>query len=52
MRTAIARVTGVELERSRYAKSLQMLEATIPGSRIVEVLRFELEALEELPPSG
>jgi hypothetical protein len=27
-----------------------MLEEAIPGSRIVEVLRFELEALEQLPP--
>ena len=35
----------------RYRKSLAMLEETIPGSRVVELLRFELEALEELPPS-
>jgi hypothetical protein len=27
-----------------------MLEKTIPGSRLVELLRFELEALEALPP--
>lgn len=34
----------------RYRKSLEMLEQTIPGSRLVELLRFELEALERLPP--
>jgi (p)ppGpp synthase/HD superfamily hydrolase len=34
----------------RYRKSLEMLEHEIPGSRVVELLRFELEALESLPP--
>jgi (p)ppGpp synthase/HD superfamily hydrolase len=34
----------------RLWNSLSMLEEAIPGSRIVEVLRFELEALEQLPP--
>jgi hypothetical protein len=34
----------------RYRKSLEMLEQAIPGSRLVELLRFELEALERLPP--
>lgn len=34
----------------RYRKSLEMLDAQIPGSRLVELLRFELEALQELPP--
>jgi (p)ppGpp synthase/HD superfamily hydrolase len=34
----------------RYLQSLAMLEQTIPGSRVVEILRFELEALESLPP--
>jgi (p)ppGpp synthase/HD superfamily hydrolase len=34
----------------RYRKSLTMLEQAIPGSRIVDLLRFELEALENLPP--
>jgi hypothetical protein len=29
-----------------------MLEMTIPESRITELLRFELEALEVLPPRG
>jgi hypothetical protein len=28
-----------------------MLEATIPNDRLVELLRFELEALEQLPPA-
>jgi (p)ppGpp synthase/HD superfamily hydrolase len=36
---------------ARYRKSLEMLEQTIPGSRVVELLRFELEALEQLPPA-
>jgi (p)ppGpp synthase/HD superfamily hydrolase len=39
-----------EVKLARYRKSLQMLEAAIPDSRIVEILRFEIEALEELPP--
>lgn len=39
-----------EVKMRRYRKSLAMLEQTIPGSRLVESLRFELEALEELPP--
>lgn len=34
----------------RYQKSLIMLEEAIPDSRLVELLRFELEALQELPP--
>jgi (p)ppGpp synthase/HD superfamily hydrolase len=34
----------------RYRKSLRMLDETMPGSRLVELLRFELEALEQLPP--
>lgn len=36
----------------RYRKSLAMLEQTLAGSRVVELLRFELEALENLPPSS
>jgi (p)ppGpp synthase/HD superfamily hydrolase len=39
-----------EAKRERHRKSLAMLEETIPGSRIVELLRFELEVLEKLPP--
>jgi (p)ppGpp synthase/HD superfamily hydrolase len=34
----------------RYSKSLEMLEHEIPDSRVVELLRFELEAHESLPP--
>jgi pyruvate kinase len=41
-----------EVRLLRYRKSLAMLEETIPGSRVVELLRFELEALEELPPAA
>jgi (p)ppGpp synthase/HD superfamily hydrolase len=41
----------VAIRRERYAKSLAMLEQAIPGSRLVELLRFELEALDELPPA-
>jgi (p)ppGpp synthase/HD superfamily hydrolase len=34
----------------RYRKSLEMLEQAMPSDRVVELLRFELEALENLPP--
>lgn len=34
----------------RHRRSLEMLEQRIPDSRVVELLRFELEALERLPP--
>ena len=55
LRTMLARgVAGEEVavKRERYAKSLAMLEDAIPGSRLVELLRFELEALDELPPAS
>jgi (p)ppGpp synthase/HD superfamily hydrolase len=39
-----------EVKLRRYRKALEMLEQTIPRSRVVELLRFELEALERLPP--
>lgn len=39
-------------KRDHYRKCLAMLEETIPGSRIVALLRFELEVLEKLPPQG
>ena len=42
----------VEGKREHYRKSLAMLEETIPGSRVVELLRFELEVLEKLPPQA
>jgi (p)ppGpp synthase/HD superfamily hydrolase len=34
----------------RYWEALEMLEQAMPGSRLVELLRFELEAMERLPP--
>jgi (p)ppGpp synthase/HD superfamily hydrolase len=34
----------------RYRKSLAMLEQNSPSSPLVELLRFEIEALETLPP--
>ena len=43
-------LAGVKVER--YRNALRMLDDVIPGSRLVEVLRFELEALEQLPPSA
>ena len=55
LRTMMARGIGgeeVHVKRERYRKSLAMLETVIPGSRLVELLRFELEALDELPPAG
>ena len=36
----------------RHRASLAMLEEAIPGSRLVETLRFEIEALAELPPAA
>jgi hypothetical protein len=40
-----------EAKFNRHRRSLAMLESTIPGSRLVETLRFEIEALERLPPT-
>jgi hypothetical protein len=37
---------------ARHRKSLAMLEQELPGSRLVELLRFELESLDMLPPRG
>ena len=34
----------------RHRSSLAMLDDTIPGSRLVDILRFEIEALQQLPP--
>jgi (p)ppGpp synthase/HD superfamily hydrolase len=42
----------IPVRLERYRKSLAMLQDTIPGSRLVELLRFELEALKELPPAA
>jgi (p)ppGpp synthase/HD superfamily hydrolase len=41
----------IESKRRHYEKSLAMLEEVIPGSRLAELLRFELESLRELPPA-
>jgi (p)ppGpp synthase/HD superfamily hydrolase len=51
----MALVAGTPWERlerklERHKASLAMLDDTIPGSRLVELLRFEIEALDELPP--
>lgn len=34
----------------RHRESLAMLEQTIPGNRLVDLLRFEIESLVALPP--
>jgi (p)ppGpp synthase/HD superfamily hydrolase len=39
-----------QIKERRYRKSLGMLEHELPGNGLVELLRFELEALEQLPP--
>jgi (p)ppGpp synthase/HD superfamily hydrolase len=53
LRTLLARGgsrADVEPAVARHRKSLAMLEGTIPGSRLTALLRFELEALDDLPP--
>ena len=53
IRTQLARGdprSELETKIERHRKSLEMLEDTIPGSRLARALRFELEALDELPP--
>lgn len=40
----------LEPKLRRHRASLAMLEERIPGSRLVQLLRFEIEALDELPP--
>lgn len=39
-----------ETKLRHYRECLQMLEQTMPENALVEQLRFELEALEQLPP--
>ena len=54
IRTALAAGTPwdeLEAKFARHRASLAMLDETIPGSRLVEVLRYEIEALSELPPA-
>lgn len=36
----------------RHRESLAMLEEATPGGPLVELLRFELETFDELPPTG
>jgi (p)ppGpp synthase/HD superfamily hydrolase len=55
IRTALAAGTPreeLEPKLRRHRASLAMLDQVIPGSRLVELLRFEIEALDELPPEG
>jgi hypothetical protein len=55
LRTLLARGGGredVEPALARHRKSLDMLEGAIPGSRLTTMLRFELEALDELSPES
>ena len=55
LRTMMARSVAddsLAVRRERYRKALRMLEETIPGSRLVELLRFELETLDALPPGA
>ena len=54
IRTAIAAGTPLdtlEPKLRRHRESLAMLDEIIPGSGLVELLRFEIEALEQLPPA-
>jgi (p)ppGpp synthase/HD superfamily hydrolase len=53
LRMLIANGLGADraqIKERRYRKSLGMLEHELPGNRLVELLRFELEALKQLPP--
>jgi (p)ppGpp synthase/HD superfamily hydrolase len=53
LRTLLARGGSrqeVQPAVARHRKSLDMLEGALPGSRLTAMLRFELEALEDLPP--
>jgi guanosine-3',5'-bis(diphosphate) 3'-pyrophosphohydrolase len=38
------------LKRERYSRALVTVEEVMPGSRLAELLRFELETLDALPP--
>jgi hypothetical protein len=55
VRTLLARGTPrdeVQPKIDRYRRALDTLEETIPNSRLVRALRFELEVLDQLPPAG
>ena len=40
----------IEQKLDRHRQSLAMLEVALPGSRLVDLLRFELESFDALPP--
>lgn len=42
----------LEVKIRRHRESLAMLEQITPGGALVELLRFELEAFDELPPTA
>jgi (p)ppGpp synthase/HD superfamily hydrolase len=53
VRTLLARGPSrhqLQAKIERHRRSLGMLQDAIPGSRLVELLQFELETLDELPP--
>jgi guanosine-3',5'-bis(diphosphate) 3'-pyrophosphohydrolase len=54
MLLANGRIDRAEAETKlrRYRQALDMLADVIPGSRLVEILRFELESLESVPPAA
>jgi hypothetical protein len=39
-------------KRERYLRALATVEEVLPGSRLAELLRFELETLDALPPAA
>jgi (p)ppGpp synthase/HD superfamily hydrolase len=41
-----------EVKLRRHREALAMLEQEIPDSRLVEILRFEIESLDALPPGA
>jgi (p)ppGpp synthase/HD superfamily hydrolase len=41
---------AADVKLQRYRRSLAMLEQAAPASGLVELLRFEVEALQSLPP--
>jgi hypothetical protein len=40
-----------EIKLLHYRRSLEILERELPGSPLVELLRFELESFDALPPT-
>lgn len=42
---------AIEARAAQHRASLEMLEAVLGDTRLTDVLRFELEVLEQLPPS-